>query len=136
NSQLLTLPGGEMALLLPVEAEENERVKAFVDATLGKNNPINRAIYKDVRESMRNGGGPACLRLRVVLSDEEARAANANFLLDEAKIAALEAWVNAHYRDRLVPDDLRDPALMEESLAAMQALTDLLAMGAFYDFQR
>lgn len=136
NSQLLTLPGGEMALLLPVEAEENARVKAFVDATLAKNNPINRAIYKDVRESMRNGGGPACLRLRVVLSDVEAKAANPNFILDEAKITALEAWVNAHYRDRLVPDDLRDPALMEESLAAMQALTDLLCMGAFYDFQR
>jgi succinylarginine dihydrolase len=67
NSQLLTLPGGEMALLLPTESEENDRVKAFVDATLSRNNPINRVIYKNVRESMRNGGGPACLRLRVVL---------------------------------------------------------------------
>lgn len=136
NSQLLTLPGGEMALLLPTEAEENPRVKAFVDATLSKNNPINRAIYKDVRESMRNGGGPACLRLRVVLSEGEAKAANSNFILNEEKIARLEHWVKAHYRDRLVPDDLRDPALMEESFAAMQALTDLLSMGAFYDFQR
>ncbi len=141
NSQLLTLPanngsGGEMALLLPQEAEENARVKAFVEATLSKNNPVNRAIYKDVRESMRNGGGPACLRLRVVLSEEEAKAANPNFILDEARITALEHWVKAHYRDRLTPDDLRDPALMEESFAAMQALTDLLSMGAFYDFQR
>lgn len=136
NSQLLTLPGGEMALLLPKESEENPRVKAFVDATLAKNNPINRAIYKDVRESMRNGGGPACLRLRVVLSEDEAKAANANFILDEARIARLENWVKAHYRDRLTPDDLRDPSLMGESFAAMQALTDLLSMGAFYDFQR
>ncbi|PQA85496.1 N-succinylarginine dihydrolase [Hyphococcus luteus] len=136
NSQLLTLPGGEMALLLPVEAGENPRVKAFVDETLSKNNPINRAIYKDVRESMRNGGGPACLRLRVVLSEEEAAAANPNFILDEDRITQLEHWVKAHYRDRLTPDDLADPALMEESLAATQALTDLLSMGAFYDFQR
>ncbi len=141
NSQLLTLPagdggGGEMALLLPNEAQENPRVKAFVDETLAKNNPINRAIYKDVRESMRNGGGPACLRLRVVLSQEEAAAADGHFLLDEAKISKLEDWVNAHYRDRLSPDDLADPALMEESFAAMEALTDLLSMGAFYDFQR
>jgi succinylarginine dihydrolase len=141
NSQLLTLPaghgaGGEMALLLPQEAEENARVKAFVDATLSKNNPINRVIYKNVRESMRNGGGPACLRLRVVLSEEEARMTNASFILDDAKIAKLETWVTKHYRDRLTPDDLRDPKLMEESFAAMQALTDLLAMGAFYDFQR
>ena len=136
NSQLLTLPGGEMALLLPQEAEENPRVKAFVDETVSKNNPVNRVIYKNVRESMRNGGGPACLRLRVVLSEDEAKAANPNFILDETRIAALEHWVKAHYRDRVTPDDLRDPALMEESLTAMEALTDLLSMGAFYDFQK
>ena len=140
NSQLVTLPdtgsGGEMALILPTESEENARVKAFLDETLAQNNPINRVIFKNVRESMRNGGGPACLRLRVVMSETEAGAANAHFLLDEDKISKLEAWVRAHYRDRVTPDDLRDPAFMDESLAAMQALTDLLEMGAFYDFQR
>jgi succinylarginine dihydrolase len=136
NSQLLSLPGGEMALVLPKESEENPRVKAFVDETLGRNNPINRALYYDVRESMRNGGGPACLRLRVVLSEAELAAVNSNFLLDEAKFAALEDWVRRHYRDRVVPDDLRDPKFMEESLAAIDALTALLDLGAFYDFQR
>ncbi len=136
NSQLLTLPGGEMALLLPTESEENEAVKSFLEETVSKNNPINRLIFKNVRESMRNGGGPACLRLRVVLSDEEAAAANAHFLLDDQKIARLEDWVKAHYRDRVIPDDLRDPAFMEESFAAMDALTNLLGMGAFYDFQK
>ncbi len=136
NSQLLTLPGGEMALLLPQESEENPRVKAFLDETVARNNPINRVIFKNVRESMRNGGGPACLRLRVVLSEEEAAAADQHFILNDEKISALEGWVNAHYRDRITPDDLRDPALMEESYTAMQALTDLLGMGAFYDVQR
>jgi succinylarginine dihydrolase len=136
NSQLLTLPGGEMALLLPTEAEENPRVKAFIEETIGKNNPINRAIYKNVRESMRNGGGPACLRLRVVLSDAEAADANQNFLLNEEKIVKLEAWVQRHYRDRVTPNDILDPAFMDESLTAMDALTDLMGMGAFYDFQK
>lgn len=136
NSQLLTLPGGEMALLLPTEAEENAHVKEFVEDTLAKNNPINRVIYKNVRESMRNGGGPACLRLRVVLSELEASAVNQQFLLTDKKIDALEEWVKKYYRDRITPDDLADPSLMEESFAAMQALTDLLSMGAFYDFQR
>lgn len=143
NSQLLSLPdegggggGGEMALLAPMEAEANPAVKAFVDDTVSKNNPVNRAIYKDVRESMRNGGGPACLRLRVVLSDDEAAASNGHFILDADKISALEAWVRAHYRDRLTPDDLRDPAFMDESFAAMEALTERLEMGAFYDFQQ
>ncbi|MFQ5562233.1 MAG: N-succinylarginine dihydrolase [Parvularculaceae bacterium] len=136
NSQLVSLEGGEIALILPTETEENPRTKAFVDETVAANNPINRAVYLNVRESMRNGGGPACLRLRVVLSDSEARAANQNFLLDETKISMLEDWVKAHYRDRLAPDDLRDPALMEECFAALDALTALLGMGAFYDFQR
>lgn len=136
NSQLLSLSGGEMALVLPREAEENGRVKAFVDETLSKNNPINRALYYDVRESMRNGGGPACLRLRVVLSEAELAAVNPQFLLDDAGFDALEDWVKKHYRDRLLPDDLKDPAFMEESLAAIDALTRLLGMGAFYDFQR
>jgi succinylarginine dihydrolase len=136
NSQLLSLPGGEMALVLPKESEENARVKIFVDETLAKNNPINRAIYMDVRESMRNGGGPACLRLRVVLSDEERATANSNFLIDDAMLDALENWARKHYRDRLTPDDLKDPNFMVEALAAMDALTKLLAMGAFYDFQR
>jgi succinylarginine dihydrolase len=136
NSQLLSLPGGEMALVLPKESEENARVKAFVDETLSRNNPINRALYMDVRESMRNGGGPACLRLRVVLSDAERAAANARFMPDDAGFDALEAWVKKHYRDRLTPDDLKDPAFMEEALGALDALTKLLNMGAFYDFQR
>ena len=140
NSQLATLPaagpGGEMALILPTESEENPRVKAFLEETVAQNNPVNRLVFRNVRESMSNGGGPACLRLRVVLSEEEAAAADANFILDEGKISALETWVKTHYRDRVTPDDLRDPAFMEESLAAMQALTDLLGMGAFYDFQR
>lgn len=136
NSQLVTLPGGEMALILPTESQENSRVKEFLEETVSANNPINRLIFKDVRESMRNGGGPACLRLRVVLSEEEAAAANQNFILNEEKILNLENWVKSHYRDRVTPDDLKDPAFMEESLDAMEALTALLDMGAFYDFQR
>ncbi len=136
NSQLLSLPGGEMALVLPKESEENPRVKAFIDETIAKNNPINRAVFMDVRESMRNGGGPACLRLRVMLSDAEIATTNPHFLLDDGKFDALETWAKAHYRDRLSPDDLRDPDFMDEALAAIDALTTLLGMGAFYDFQR
>lgn len=136
NSQLVSLDGGEMGLVLPKESEENARVKTFIDRTLAANNPINRAVFMDVRESMRNGGGPACLRLRVVLSGEERSAMNQNFLLDADKIAALEAWASKHYRDRLSGEDLKDPAFMTEAFAALDALTGLLSMGAFYDFQR
>lgn len=136
NSQLVSLAGGEMALILPREAEENARVKTFIERTIAANNPINRALFLDVRESMRNGGGPACLRLRVVLSEAERRAMSPNFILNAEKIAALEAWATAHYRDRLSLDDLRDPKFADEALGALDALTRLLGMGAFYPFQR
>ena len=136
NSQLVSLDGGEMALILPKEAEENARAKVCIEETLAANNPVNRAVFMDVRESMRNGGGPACLRLRVVLSEEERRAVDPHFLLDAEKIAALEDWVRAHYRDRLALEDLADPAFMEEAFSALDALGALLGMGAVYDFQR
>lgn len=136
NSQLISLPEGEMALVLPTETEQNPATKAFVDKVLAANNPINRALYLDVRESMRNGGGPACLRLRVLLSDDECAAVKPGFLLDDAGFTKIEAWVQHHYRDRLSPADLSDPSLMRESFAALDELTSLFGLGSVYDFQR
>ena len=136
NSQLISLPEGEMALVLPTETEQNPATRAFVDKVLAANNPINRALYLDVRESMRNGGGPACLRLRVLLSDDECAAVKPGFLLDETGFAKIEAWVERHYRDRLSPADLADPSLMRESFAALDELTSLFGLGSVYDFQR
>jgi len=85
---------------------------------------------------MHNGGGPACLRQRVVLSDEERAAVRANVFFTEALAATLAAWIERHYRDRLVPSDLGDPALAREGLAALDELTRILALGSVYDFQR
>ena len=85
---------------------------------------------------MRNGGGPACLRLRVELTDEERAAVRANVFLDDALADALEAWIRTHYRDRLAPGDLADPALLDESRRALDALSRLLRLGSVYPFQR
>jgi len=90
----------------------------------------------DVRQSMRNGGGPACLRLRVVLTDAERARLASGALVDEARLDALEDWVRAHHRDRLTPGDLADPALLEESRTALDELTAMLGLGAVYPFQR
>jgi succinylarginine dihydrolase len=85
---------------------------------------------------MRNGGGPACLRLRVVLTEEERAAIGANVWLDDTLHAALTAWVTRHYRDRLTPDDLADPALLDEGRRALDELSALLRLGNIYPFQR
>lgn len=136
NSQLLSTPDGQMALLLPAESEGNDSVRTYLNSVLQDENPVSRVIYKDVRESMRNGGGPACLRLRVVLSDDELKATNPNFILDDNRISLLENWVHKHYRDRLHPDDLGDPEFTRAALTALDDLTQILNMGPFYSFQR
>ena len=91
--------------------------------------------YVDVRQSMSNGGGPACLRLRVALTEEELAAVNPAFLLDDAKIDALKACVEEHYREELNPEDLLNPAFLVECQTALDALTKVIGITDFYDFQ-
>lgn len=136
NSQIISLPSGGMALVLPREAEETPRAKAFVDRVLASNGPIREAHYLDLRQSMRNGGGPACLRLRVVLMADELAAIAGRCLVDDARIDALEAVVSRRYRDRLAPADLADPALLDECRAALDEIGQVLQLGAVHDFQR
>ena len=136
NSQLVTLPAGGMALILPTQVEETPSTKAFVDDVLAGDNPIRQAHYLDLRQSMSNGGGPACLRLRVVLNAAQQRAVHSGVIMTEAKISALENWVKIHYRDRLTLKDLGDAAFLNETRAALDALTQLLDLPLLYDFQR
>lgn len=136
NSQLVTLPSGEMALILPTQVEETPSTKAFVDQTLAGDNPIAQAHYLDLRQSMANGGGPACLRLRVVLNDAQQTAVHSGVVMTHDKISILEDWVKTHYRDRLTIDDLGDRKFLQESRDALDALTQILDLPGLYDFQR
>jgi succinylarginine dihydrolase len=135
NSQLVTLPDGAAALIAPAEAEASPRARAFVAEAMAAG-AFREVHYVDVRESMRNGGGPACLRLRVVLTGAERAALAGATLMDEARLDAVEALVRAHYRDRLDPADLVDPQLLEESRTFLDRLSALLGLGAIHDFQR
>jgi succinylarginine dihydrolase len=119
NSQLVTLPDGTMALILPMEAHDCAPVKAYLDALVTGNGPIRAAHYVQVRESMRNGGGPACLRLRVVA---DPASIDPRFLLDPAKADRLEALVSTHWPDAIGPNDLGNPDLWAQAWAARTAL--------------
>lgn len=138
NSQLLVLPGEDrLVLLAPGETRDNPRAHAAAQALASSNGPIGRVDYVDVRQSMRNGGGPACLRLRVVLTEAELAAANPAQRLDAALHERLNAWAERRYRDRLAPADLADPDLIVEGREALDELTVLLEVGGdFYPFQR
>lgn len=142
NSQVVTLPGTDgkpcsMCLIAPTEAHENKPVAAFIERMVqDPANPINRAEFLDVRESMRNGGGPACLRLRVPLSDAELAAVHPGVILTDDLHARLVAWVEAHYPDTLSANDLIDPRLARGSLDALDELTRILDLPGLYPFQR
>lgn len=136
NTQLVSLPDGTMALIAPVECEESKRVKPYLDALLAEgSHPVRQVHFMDLRQSMKNGGGPACLRLRVVLTDEEKKAANPNVFLDEVLYLKLKSWIEKHYRENLALKDLADPQLIGEVRTALDELTQVLNLGYVYDFQ-
>jgi succinylarginine dihydrolase len=136
NSQVVTVAGGTMAIIAPEDAREDPPSRAFLERVIAAGGPVRALHYVNVRQSMQNGGGPACLRLRVLLSDEEARSISANVVLSDSLCDALEAWILRHYRDRLAPDDLADPELAREGMRALDELTSLLDLGSIYDFQQ
>ncbi|WP_372762357.1 N-succinylarginine dihydrolase [Pseudoalteromonas sp.] len=135
NSQLVSLNDGSMLLVAPQECQRNSTVNAYIEDMLLADNPVNQVQFFDLRQSMQNGGGPACLRLRVALSEQELSAVNPEVILTDAKYAQLVAWAKQHYRDRLAANDFADAALLRESYHALDELTQLLNLGSVYDFQ-
>ncbi|PHM75038.1 N-succinylarginine dihydrolase [Xenorhabdus kozodoii] len=136
NSQLLSQPDGNMMLILPEECRQHHKVSAYLQALVAKGNtPINKLHFFDLRESMRNGGGPACLRLRVVLNEQELAAVNPATLMTPELYQRLTVWVDRHYRDSLYASDLTDPQLLREVYSALDELTQILNLGSIYEFQ-
>jgi succinylarginine dihydrolase len=137
NSQMLSLEDGRQLLVAPAECRESKAVAAFLEACVeDPGNPLGEVLYFDLKESMRNGGGPACLRQRVVLNAGELRHLRGRVLLDESLYGELKDWITRNYRDCLHPDDLLDPELLEESQRALDELTRILHLPALYGFQQ
>jgi succinylarginine dihydrolase len=135
GSQFYTLPNGQLGLLVAAESRENAAARGYLDRLIADGH-VAEIREVDLRPALRHGGGPASLRLRVRLNDQELAALGGHVLVDDALDAALVAWVEKHYRDRLTADDLSDPQLLREVLTALDALTQLLKLGSVYSFQR
>ncbi|WP_448581039.1 N-succinylarginine dihydrolase [Thermaurantiacus sp.] len=128
NACLLSVEGG-MALVLPREAETNASVWRWLQRVVqDPANPIHTLHVRDLRESMRNGGGPACLRLRVQLGEAALAAVDQRFLLDEAGLDKLERLIEAWWPKTIAPADLGNPDLMDQCRAARTALLDALGI--------
>jgi len=136
NSQLLSKPDGKMMIIVPEESRQNQRVWDYLSSLINSNGLINEVKVFDLRESMRNGGGPACLRLRVVLTDAELQAVAPGVLMNDSLFFTLNNWVERHYRDRLTEADLADPQLLIENRQALDELTRIMGLGSIYPFQQ
>ncbi|HEY2816745.1 MAG TPA: N-succinylarginine dihydrolase, partial [Casimicrobiaceae bacterium] len=136
NSQLIARGDGRFLLVAPAECKTHADARALLDHLVAGDSPIAEVLTFDLRQSMQNGGGPACLRLRVALTPPERAGIRANVFLDATLAGALEAWIRGHYRDRLAPADLADPALLDESRRALDELSTLLKLPGIYPFQR
>ena len=136
NGQLISLPNGENSLIAPLECKKNKVVYNYIENNLLKITPIKSVHYMDVTQSMRNGGGPACLRLRVVLNKEELTATNQATLLTDDLYHRLHSWADRHYRDELCQADLADPNLITEVRSGLDELTQILKLGSVYPFQK
>jgi succinylarginine dihydrolase len=130
NSQLITLPDGKMMLLAPAECERNPQTVAIINQLLADENPIAWVRYVDVRQSMQNGGGPACLRLRVVMTEAQRNAIRPRVFLDDGLYCELVSWVERHYRNELSVADLADANLLTESRQALSELALILRLDA------
>ena len=135
NSQLVRLPDESSVLILPQQAHDTPTAKAYVDGLVA-DGMVDRARYFDLNQSMSNGGGPACLRLRVALSEPARAAVHPGVVLDGARIARLRDWVRTHYRDRLTLADLADPDFLGEVRTALDVLTQIMDLPGLYDFQK
>ena len=125
NAQLVTLPGGETALVVPIECTESAAVSAFLDSMIAGNGPIRRVLPVDVRQSMANGGGPACLRLRVVADPQTV---DVRFMLTEHKADTIERLIDTHWPEQIDPADVGSEALARDVVAARQALLEALSL--------
>lgn len=137
NSQLITRNDGSMVLIAPMECKENPEIRSYIQSLISStDNPIQEIHFLNLRQSMLNGGGPACLRLRVVMREEERAAAHQGVFLTEELYLELKRWIVKYYRDRLEIKDLADPNLLDEGHRALDALTQILKLGPLYDFQK
>jgi succinylarginine dihydrolase len=127
NAQLVSPPGGETTLIVPSEARETPSVWDWLQRHLAGNGPIRRVEVVDVRQSMANGGGPACLRLRVVADPSTV---DPRFLVDSARLDSIAQIIERHWPEEIANDELTEPALIGDIEAARARLLQALDLAA------
>ena len=123
NAQLVTPPDGAMTLVAPTECRDTPSVAGWIERHLASNGAIRRVEFVDVRQSMANGGGPACLRLRVAC---DPATVDPRFLVDEAKLDRLAAVISTAWPEEIAIADIQKASLIRDVEAARLSLLETL----------
>ena len=125
NAQLVTPADGATTLVAPTECRETPSVWSWIEQHIAGNGPIRRVEIVDVRQSMANGGGPACLRLRVVA---DPATIDPRFLVDDAKLDRVADVIRRQWPAEIANADLQSARLVRDVEAARVALLDALEL--------
>ena len=126
NAQLVTPPDGQPTLIVPSEARDTPTVWRWIERHVAGNGPIRRVEVVDVRQSMANGGGPACLRLRVVA---DPATVDPRFMVDEAKLDRVAKVVAREWPEQIHIEELQQPPLIADIEHSRTALLETLDLG-------
>jgi succinylarginine dihydrolase len=122
NSQILSKSDGSFHLLCPSECGESERVRTVIEGWLAsESNPISSVETIGVQESMSNGGGPACLRLRLDVDEEQVSQLEPRWRFTPERHSEIARWIDNYYPARLCIDDLARWDFAEHAMAAVYA---------------
>lgn len=124
NSQIISLESpSRMVLVAPQESANDLAAKQIIDKIVAdKSNPIQEVYFFDLNESMKNGGGPACLRLRVVLSEQERESCDQKFFFDDKLFERMGNWIMDFYPANLRAETLLQASFYEKTQKAFDEL--------------
>ena len=134
NSQLVEYEQGHM-LIAPIRCRRNVLVRKYLQSITGRHKAIKKVRYVNLKQSLWNGGGPACLRLRVMMTNEEFSAIHSGIIFTDKLHLKLRNWIKKYYVGNLIYEDLFVPQYIKRCRDALSELTDILDLGSIYPFQ-
>jgi len=135
NSQILTKADKSMILFAPAESEHDIYAQQIIANLINSNNPINQVKFFDISESMANGGGPACLRLRVPINQQELNMLNPKIFLTQELYNNLNNIINKYYPEDLKIEYLFDPVFIKQTQEALDNISQALGLSPLYNWQ-
>lgn len=133
NSQIVTTPTGTV-MIAPEQSRQIEASsRTLSELQLG--GLIRTVLFQPLAESMRGGGGPACLRLRMPLNRAEFEQIYDACLLTNDLYVTLQDWIKRFYPERLSISDLGDPQLLAHNMQALNEVSRILKLENIYNFQ-